>query len=152
MNMDRVVGALAIACVVGAVMAQVAPEVYCCKYSYEYTDNPDGSPCGAGTTTVENCETSSSGTSASDPNALEEQFGIRNAQCFQYDIGTTGSWVNIPCLSDPPPGAEFVGELADGSCCYAVPGPFDPPIEVTVTDVPQVKVKKCSGGCDGGPA
>ena len=148
MNTNRIINISVLACIAGSVVAQVVPVLYCCKYNYQFSGHPGGSPCGAGTTTVTICETSSSGTSTSDPNALKERDGIRNATCTEFDIGVSGSWANIPCESEPPLGGVFVGELEDGSCCYAVPGAA--PIDATVSNIPQLKVQKCSGGCEGG--
>ncbi len=148
MNMDRVVSVSAIACVVGAVMAQVAPPTMkCCKYDVELIPPEGGSACGAGTTMITRCETSSVGASVGDPLAMKEQNGFRIAKCQIIDIGDQGSWINIPCGSTPPPGAVFVGELENGSCCYATrPGGGE---IVAEWNNDPIKVAICFDECDG---
>lgn len=146
MNISRLVGASAIACVFSVVIAQVTPSVHCCKYTYEFED--EGSPpCSSGGTVTTHCEKSSTGTTPEDPDALEDQGSLRSAFCTTFDIGAGGYWANIPCESDPPLGGHYVGELSDGSCCYAV---FSGPTDITTYARPNLKVQKCHSSCEGG--
>jgi len=148
MNMNRIVSVSAVVSIVGSVVAQVAPTIKCCKYDIELTPPIGGAACGAGTTAIERCETRSVGASVGDPLAMEDQGDFRSAKCQLIDIGDQGSWFNIPCGSTPPPGAVFVGELGNGSCCYATrPGGGE--VVYTSNNDP-IKVSNCLGGCDDG--
>jgi len=148
MNMERIVSVSAVVCIVGSVAAQVAPTIKCCKYDIELTPPVGGSACGAGTTSIVRCETRAVGASVGDPLAMEERPGFRSARCQQIDIGDEGSWINIPCGSTPPPGAVFVGELGNGSCCYATRPGGGVIVDEWYND--PIKVSICLGGCDDG--
>ncbi len=146
MNFTSITSVLAVSCLVGSIVAQVTPVIVeCCSYTHDLEEPDGGTPCGAGTSMVISCETGALNTGS-----MLLGKNLRDATCRLIDIGSQGSWANIPCSMTPPDGAIFVGKLANGSCCYAtVPGPGGAAFIDTYANSP-IQVPVCGGECDGG--
>ncbi|MCW5776691.1 MAG: hypothetical protein KIS87_09655 [Phycisphaeraceae bacterium] len=131
-------------CGVG-MMAQIAPNTpICCRYFYEWPaemQGPEG-PCSGDTALV--CETGSSGATSNDPLAEVRRPGWRPATCCVYLLGGGGVFIRGACDEQPTPESILVGQLADGSCCWAhVPVGY----HQECSDL-SFGVMKCIGACD----
>lgn len=148
MNLNKTASVIATSCFIASVVAQVGPPVLrCCEYTHDLsTPLPwEGEPCTDDSTVVQSCEKGSVGATA--PNGKVEQNRDRPAVCKIFNIGPAGSWTNIPCGSEPSDlDAQFVGRLADGSCCWA----SNPTgiLVINETESEQVKVRDCTPECD----
>lgn len=144
MAWDRVLTVVASGVIGASVLGQAVP--ICCRYDYLWPpagDGPDG-PCSGETATY--CEEGyPTSPDPDDPLAMAYQKKIRPAQCCFIDVGATGYFVHSACDGGPPVvGAILVGQLPNGTCCWAVEG-----IGPIVTDCTDQAywVKKCEGDC-----
>lgn len=143
MKSQRLVGLLAGTIVVASVLAQVAPT--CCKYLYSWPTSGNPGPL-CYELQSQTCETGTTTPGIGDPLA-RQRSGIRPAQCKTFFALPPGSfYVRSDCAFGPPvPGAQLVGVLPDGQCCWIVGG-SEPVIETL-----PYWVLKCDGPCGGSP-
>lgn len=98
-------------------MAQVAP--VCCRYFYEWPpelQGPEG-PCSGDMALV--CETGSNNAPPEDPLSEIRRPGWRPAECCAYVLGGGGVFIRGACDEPPTPDSIFIGQLPDGTCCWA---------------------------------
>jgi len=144
MALDRVLTVVASGVIGASVLGQAVP--ICCRYAYTWPaagDGPSG-PCSGETASY--CEEGyPSSPDPDDPLARKAKPGTRAAQCCVVDVGTTGYFVHSECDGGPPtPDAMLVGQLPNGTCCWAVEGAG--PIVIECTDQ-EYGVKKCEDDC-----
>jgi hypothetical protein len=86
----------------------------CCKYLYDW-----GAPtteCTGLSTTL--CESSAASCSSTDGANCKINNGTRWAKCYTWELLASGYFVHAPC-NQPPTGGTLVGQLPDGTCCFA---------------------------------
>jgi len=146
---DRILMAVACGVLGASVLAQAVP--LCCRYNYSWPpegDGPDGACSGDFAKVCEEAFPDSPG--SEDPLSMVRYgAGLRWAQCCIIDIGEAGYFVRSDCDGPPVIGAERVGQLPDGTCCWAV-NPAGPIIWDCYDRA--FKVKKCETDCPEVPA
>lgn len=146
MQHDRFIGLACIGIIAGSLAAQTVP--ICCRILYDWPPDGQGPEGACSGSSAVVCESSVQGASPGDdpPIYFRAPHATRPAQCCDVDVGS-GYFVRAPCDGPPQPGAEYVAQLPDGTCCWGV-NPFG---DVDFFCVDQsFRIAKCEGPCEGG--
>lgn len=125
--------------------AQVMP--LCCRYTMLWppASQPPAGAC-SGEYSVA-CEDRSPNCTGQSSACLQKRPGTRPVECCLIELGAFDYFIRGGCDDPPEPGAIFIGQLDDGSCCWVGDSDTSPSPSFTCTER-DFHVNKCEVLCE----